>query len=92
MLKKINSRKLLTVVLTAVLTVLNDTLKLGISNEAILTIVGLVAAYVVGQGIADHGNQGKKSDVIIAKGDEDGPNWEDTTEPDEDDKRILTEG
>ena len=92
MLKKINSRKLLMVVLTAVLTVLNDKFKIGISSEAILTVVGLIAAYVLGQGIADHGNQGKKPDIMIAKGEEDGPNWEDTSELDEDDKKILTEG
>ena len=89
MLKKINSRKLLTVILTAVLTVLNDKCKLGISDEAILTVVGLVAVYVVGQGIADHGNQGKKPDIVIAKGEEEGPNWEDTSEMDGDDRKDL---
>ena len=89
MLKKINSRKLLTVILTAVLTVLNDKFKLGISDEAILTVVGLVAVYVVGQGIADHGNQGKKPDIVIAKGEEEGPNWEDTSEMDGDDRKDL---
>ena len=84
-MEKLKSRKLIATVLMAVLVLVNDKLGLGISQEAILTVVGVIAAYVVGQGVADAGAQGKKPDVVVAPGAEEGPNWEDTSEPDAED-------
>lgn len=89
---KFTSRKFISMVIAAVLLFVNGILGNPLSEENIMMIVGVVATYMVSQGIADHGNQGKKPDIVIAKGEEDGPNWEDTSELDEDDKKILTEG
>jgi len=85
MMEKLKSRKLIATVLMAVLVLVNDKLGLGISQEAILTVVGVIAAYVVGQGVADAGAQGKKPAIVVAEGSSEGPNWEDTSEPDAED-------
>ena len=53
MLEKIKSRKFILVVATALLTILNDGLGLGIPREAVLTVTGLIASYVLGQGMVD---------------------------------------
>ena len=84
---KLNSRKLVFIVIGVLLTVANDKFKLGLSMETMTLICGSIAAYVIGQGIADHGNQGKAQDVV-APGD-DGPNWEDTSDVSEDEKKDL---
>ena len=87
MMEKLKSRKLIVSLIVAVLVVLNDHFETGISEAAIYKLVALVMAYVIGQGIADHGSQGKKPDIVIAKGEEEGPNWDDTAKPDEEDKK-----
>ena len=52
-MEKLKSRKFILVVATAILTICNDGLGLGLPTESILSIVGLVASYVVGQGYVD---------------------------------------
>lgn len=52
-MQKLKSRKFILTVATAILTVCNDGLGLGLPSESIMQIVGLVAAYVVGQGYVD---------------------------------------
>jgi len=53
MKSKLFSRKFILTVATALLTVLNDGLGLNLPSESILTITGVVAAYVIGQGYVD---------------------------------------
>lgn len=50
---KLKSRKFILVVATAMLTICNDGLGLGLPAESIMTIVGLVASYCVSQGYVD---------------------------------------
>ena len=52
-MEKLKSRKFILVVATAMLTICNDGLGLGLPSESIMTIVGLVATYVLGQGYVD---------------------------------------
>lgn len=89
MLDKMKSRKLIVLVGTVLLTVLNEKLGLGLDEDTMNKIIAAAAAYIVGQGIADHGSQGKKPDVVVAKGEEEGPNWGDTSEVDEGDKKEI---
>lgn len=84
---KLNSRKLVSIVIGVLLTIANDKFKLGLSMETMTLICGFIAAYVIGQGIADHGSQGKKDDVMNPG--DDGPNWDDTSGTDEDDRELL---
>lgn len=88
-MQKLKSRKLIVSILTAILVVVNDKYQLGISQEAIYSAVAVIAVYVVGQGVADAGAQGKKSGVVIAEGEEEGSNWEDTSEEDDKGKELL---
>ena len=53
MMEKIKSRKFMLVVATAILTIANDGLGLGLPAESILKVVGLVVGYVVSQGYVD---------------------------------------
>jgi hypothetical protein len=50
---KLKSRKLWTMVAYIVVIVANSQLGLGLSDEAIAGMTAVVAAYLVGQGIAD---------------------------------------
>ena len=50
---KMNSRKFMLVVATAILSIANDGLGLGLPAESILNVVGLVISYVLGQGYVD---------------------------------------
>jgi hypothetical protein len=49
----LKSRKFILAVATAVLTILNDGLDLGLPKDTILMVVGVVAAYIVGQSAVD---------------------------------------
>ena len=72
------------VILGVVIAIANDLAGKPVSEDAMLKVMGALGAYIVGQGIADHGSQGKKAEVVIAEGEEEGPNWEDTTDIDDD--------
>lgn len=52
-MEKLKSRKLWTAIITAVLVVLNDQLKWGISQDTITSFVAIAIGYIVGQGYAD---------------------------------------
>ena len=53
MLEKLKSRKLLITLGTGILILLNRALNLGIDDETITKLVGLVVGYDIGQGVAD---------------------------------------
>ena len=88
-MNKLLSRKLISIVLTVLLIVMNKRLGLGLDSETIYSIVGAVGLYVVGQGIADAGSQGKKPEVVIAEGESGGPNWDETCPDGDDEKELL---
>ena len=71
--------------------IINDLMGNPVSGEAMTKAIGALGAYVVAQGIADHGSQGKKADTVIIHGSDEGPNWEDTSELDDADKKGLLE-
>lgn len=48
-------KKIMVAIVTGAFVLANDRFKLGISTEAITQLVALVAAFLVGQGIADFG-------------------------------------
>ena len=50
---KLASRKLWALIFSGGFIVLNEVFDLGISEEAYWALVGLVAPYLIGQGIAD---------------------------------------
>lgn len=52
------SRKLAVALLGAAAVVANDVCGAPVSDGALWTAVGLLGAYIVGQGVADHGAQG----------------------------------
>ena len=60
MLRKLmpQSRKLIVLVISAAAFIINDVLGKPVSEDTMLTILGLAATYIVSQGIADHGAQG----------------------------------
>lgn len=47
------SRKLWTLIFSALFVILNDVYALGVSEDAYWAIIGLVSSYLIGQGIAD---------------------------------------
>ena len=51
------SKKFVAAIGAALFVLLNETLALGITEETINQVVSVIAAYVVGQGIADHGKE-----------------------------------
>lgn len=57
LLKKLKSRKLWVTISTGAIITLGD--HLGLDKETITKLAGLAASYVLGQGIADAGSQGK---------------------------------
>lgn|GEM_PF-2258873 len=52
------SKKLASAVIGAVVVVVNSALDNPISDDQVIMIVGVIVAYLVSQGIADHGSQG----------------------------------
>lgn len=52
--EKLKSRKLWVLILTVMIIAASD--KLGLDPEAITKLIGLVGAYMLGQGIADVGS------------------------------------
>lgn len=57
MIDKLKSRKFWAMIVTAILTTLGQ--QLGLSEDAIQWIVGIAGSYILGQGIADFGAQGR---------------------------------
>ncbi|MCB0092550.1 MAG: hypothetical protein KDE54_31900 [Caldilineaceae bacterium] len=57
-------KKLTTLIVSVVLLVLNDVFNLGVDRQTIAWLVGLVATYLLGQGLADIG---KERAIIQAK-------------------------
>lgn len=55
MIDKLKSRKLIATVALALLVVANRQFHLGLEATDLGTLAGLAAAYVIGQGVADHG-------------------------------------
>ena len=53
MIEKLKSRKLIMAVIGCAIFVIDDLFNLNMDKEAQLGVVGVVASYVVGQGIAD---------------------------------------
>lgn len=60
------SRKLVVFVLSIAATVANAKLGKPLDDAAMTTLLGLVAAWLIGQGIADHGVQGQAQAVARA--------------------------
>jgi len=59
MKEKLGSRKFIMTVVAALIMVGNDGLGLNLPTESLMTIAGLVASYVIGQGYVD-GQAAKK--------------------------------
>lgn len=79
-LTQLKSKKLIVAILTAVAIVINDHFGKPLSEDTINQMIAVVAAYVIGQGIADSGKEKAKIEVAnLPKGE---PAWEDTTEID----------
>lgn len=57
--KLFGSKKFIAALSGALFVVLNEVLGFGIQEDTVLEVVGLLAAYIVGQGIADHGKERK---------------------------------
>ena len=51
------SKKFVAAISAALFVLLNETLALGIDEDTVTQVVTVIAAYVVGQGIADHGKE-----------------------------------
>ena len=90
-MEKYKSRKFIVGVVAFLSIVLNDAFGKPVSDEAMMKAIGVLGVYILGQGIADHGAQGKKADVVVAKDEDEGPGWEETAEvdDDEDEKKEL---
>ena len=54
-IEKLKSRKLWTMISTILFIVLNEKLNLGVDDTTIGTCTAIIAAYLVGQGLADFG-------------------------------------
>lgn len=50
-------KKLFTAIISALLVFLNDTFNLGVDEATIQNIVLIIVAFIIGQGIADHGKE-----------------------------------
>ena len=57
-MNKLKSRKFWMAVLTALLIILNDGLGLDIPNESLISIVGIVVAYIAGESYIDSKKRG----------------------------------
>jgi hypothetical protein len=51
--KKLSSRKLIITVSGIITVIANDYYNLGLEQESVLSVVGLMATYVLGQGYVD---------------------------------------
>ena len=51
------SKKFVAAIGAALFVLLNETLALGITEETINDVIAVMASYIVGQGIADHGKE-----------------------------------
>jgi hypothetical protein len=89
MMEKLISRKLVLVVVTVLLAIANKKLDLGLDDETMNRIIAAVAAYLVGQGIADHGAQGKKAETTVPGVPIEGPNWDNTSKADAEDEKVI---
>ena len=83
-IEKIGSRKLFVALLAFAAIIVNAAMGKPVDDESMTKAVGALGVYILGQGIADHGAQGKKPEIVVAQGEEEGPNWEDTTDVDDD--------
>ena len=81
---KLMSRKFIVGIVAFLTMILNDVFGKPISDDTMMKAIGVLGVYILGQGIADHGAQGQKRPIVVAKGEDEGPNWDDTTEVDED--------
>lgn len=68
MLSGLKSKKLIIGVLAAVGIIVNDAMGKPVSEEAIYAALGVLGAYILSQGIADHGAQGAAKAVERAIG------------------------
>ena len=57
-------KKAMTLIVSALLLLLNDVFELGIHRETIMLLVGLASSYMLGQGLAD---MGKERAIIQAR-------------------------
>lgn len=88
---KLKSRKLIVVIITMLIIVVNELFNRPVSEDGITKIIAVAGTYLIGQGIADHGAQGKKPEVVIAVDEDEGPGWEETAtvDDDEDERKEL---
>lgn len=82
-MEAMKSKKLIIGVVAAVGIVVNDLLGKPVSQDAMYSAIGMLATYILGQGLSDFGKEKAKveSDSKMS-----GPSWSDTTEVDEEDK------
>lgn len=72
MFETLKSRKLLVALIAAILIIANEFAGKVLSNEALYSILGILGAYIIGQGVADAGSHGaaKAVERAIRQGDE----------------------
>lgn len=58
MLRGLKSKKLITMIVATIVVVVNELTGKNIDQESVLVISGILATYLVSQGIADSGSQG----------------------------------
>lgn len=82
-MEAMKSKKLIIGVVAAVGIVVNDLLGKPVSQDAMYSAIGMLATYILGQGLSDFGKEKAKveSDSKMS-----GPSWSDMTEVDEEDK------
>lgn len=56
----LSSKKFKALVVGVILTIANDKLHLGLSEDTVQEAVAMLVAYMLGQGIADHGKEAAK--------------------------------
>lgn len=59
MLQELKSKKFITTIIAAIIMIANDALGKPIGEETMYAVLGMLGVYVMGQGVADHGAQGK---------------------------------
>lgn len=66
----LKSKKLIVAVIASVGMIVNAVLKHPVDDATVYSILGVLATYILGQGIADHGSQGaaKAAERAVAKG------------------------
>lgn len=63
---KLSSKKVRATIAGIVLVIANDALDLHLNPETVASVVGLLASYVIGQGIADKGKDAAKVQAELA--------------------------